>query len=153
MASAPYSWIVSELKGPEGQTLVASVNGASVVTAYLDANDPNQQWLLMSYLYDGAFQGLFYSVASDAYMSAPQDDGPVTVTNVIDGSSMWTAAASGNDFALRPWRNGNVNLNVAGEDNKEGATILAYHWGGGEANEVWDVAMYDTVARMAGANG
>ena len=143
-------WIVSELKGPESQPLVVSTDGTNVVTGYLDLEDENQQWYVMGNLYKGGFQGLFYSPAFDSYLSAPEDGGPVVMTNTIDESSMWTAATSGNDWALRPYRNGDVNMNIAGEATAAGTQILAYHWGGGAANEVWDTLAYQSASRLAG---
>lgn len=143
-------WIVSELKGPESQPLVVSTDGTNVVTAYLDLEDEKQQWYVMGNPYGSGFQGLFYSPAFDSYLSAPEDDGPVVMTNTIDESSMWTARRSGNDWALRPYRNGDVNMNIAGEATAAGTQILAYHWGGGSANEVWDTLAYQSVQSLAG---
>jgi hypothetical protein len=106
----------------------------------------------MGNLYGGGFQGLFYNPASQSYLSAPEDDGPVVLTNTIDESSMWTAAKSGNDWALRPYRNDDMNMNIAGEATEAGTQILAYHWGGGEPNEVWDTLAYQAIAKIAGTS-
>ena len=145
-------WIVSELKGPESQPLVVAADGRSIVTSYLNLDDENQQWCVLGNLYAGGFQGLFYSPAYEGYLSAPEDDGPVVLANTIDESSMWTAGKSGNDWALRPYRNDDINLNIAGEATQAGTQILAYHWGGGQPNEVWDTMAYQAVARIAGSS-
>lgn len=145
-------WIVSELKGPEGQVLVASAEGTgSVVTAYLDVDDPAQQWMVMGNLYGGGFQGLFWNQESEAYLCAPDDDGPVTLCPNIDPTSMWTAAQSGNDYALRPYRNDDQNLNIAGSATQADNPIYVWSWGGGQPNEVWDIEAYEGLTARAAA--
>ena len=139
-------WIVSELKGPEGEVLVASASGSTIVTAYLDVDDPAQQWMVMGNLYKGGFQGMFWNQEFESYLCAPNDNDAVTLCPTIDETSMWTAAQSGNDYALRPYRDNDQNLNIAGSATQAGNPIYFWTWSHGQPNEVWDIEAYEGLA-------
>lgn len=149
----PTRWIVSELKGPQNQALVVAVtpDASSVVTAYLDLDDPNQQWNMLGTLNSSGIVGVFYHPATDLYLSGPTDNSDTQLSSDIDDNSTWTAAQVGTDYAIRPCRNVGQNLNILNWDKSAGTHVAVWSWGNGQPNEVWDVYDYSSAARATAA--
>lgn len=146
-------WIVSELKGPQNQALVvaAASDGRGVVRAYLDLDDPNQQWNMLGTLNSSGIVGVFYHPATGLYLSGPSDNSKAQLSSNMDDSSTWTAGPVGTDYAIRPYRNMNQNLNIYEGETSPGTSVLVFEWRGGQQNEVWDVYAYSSAARAAAA--
>ncbi|MEZ4449728.1 MAG: Vps62-related protein [Nannocystaceae bacterium] len=117
----------------KGQYGLSIVNGqAKLVPA--NNNDPAQRWVQIEfpnwgYQYVHAQTGLA--------LAAPNNKSNVTLVDRAgpNGSSIWTKGGQ----ALRPYRDDDQNLNVAGSDNNPspGSNICVWTWGGGNANETW----------------
>jgi hypothetical protein len=121
----PLNTLTSLASGPSGQLLYLNAdNFGNVTVQYSQA--PTSTWSFAYLPSSGSVM-----IISEASGQALAVDGTSVVTTTDlspNGNNTWTFAGTGQDYAIRPQSNSDLNLNIKGDSYPAGTPVIVYKW-------------------------
>jgi hypothetical protein len=130
--SLPKFTLISQAKGPQGQTLYLNAGNFGNVTVQ-NAADSTSEWYPFGGQ-DGAV--MFINVGSGMALTVAGDNQSLTMTSPSPRTNRntWTFGTT----AVRPAFNDDLNLNVRGNSYPAGTQVIVYKWDN-DPNSKWNL--------------